>query len=115
MSLRQSLLCDCPDCNNPAVTTCPMCKRDCCRMHASDRYIAVVVMLGKPEVTDAARLGQSPRITLCAECGAHLLGASVTLNYKGPTPLDAFVAPLKGELLEATTALLAERKLSKKK
>lgn len=115
MSLRQSLLCDHPDCNNPAVTTCPMCKRDCCRLHASERYIAVMVVLGKPEVSDASRIGQSPRITLCAECGAHLLDASVTFNYTGPTPLDAFVAPLKDELLEAATALLAERKLSKKK
>lgn len=115
MSIREARLCDYGGCDNPASGgACPLCKRDCCARHSSKKYITVAVVLGHSEGSDATRLGQSPRVTVCDDCAGTLSSFSVTFNFPGKAVLDTLVAPMTSKLIEAASAFLAEKKLEKK-
>lgn len=112
MSIREARLCDHPECNHPAEGVCPLCKRDCCKQHSSSNYLAVAVMIGRPDQHgNVSCIGRGGAISVCADCHGILGLHSKVLNFGQEGPLSLLVASMNDKLIEATGAFLAEQKL----
>ncbi len=113
MSVREARLCDSDRCNNPAEAPCALCTLDRCKQHLGIDYIGLAVIkgeMGHPVIN--AFLGKCPAATVCVEysrllnvftTGAHVDGAKL--------PLSGLITPLRGKLVVAAAAFLAEQKL----